>query len=332
MRRERRLAVSLTVLSLLTLTGMVGFHLIEGASLGDSLYMTVLTISTVGFSEVFPLSTGGRVMTSVLIVTGVGTALYTAATALEIGLERFMGGDARRKRMSREIDQLEGHVIVCGFGRVGRNTWQALREEDVPVVVVESDPEAVAAGIEAGVLIVEGDATRNEALAAAGIERARALIACVRNDNDNLVIVLSAKHQRGDLPVIARATELEAQEKLRLAGADRIVSPQLVGAHRLAALAAQPRLDEFVDLILHGRLVEFRIEEMKVPQGSVIAGKTLRESLIREQSGALVLGVESPGGELHLNPDPDLRIRGGAMIIAIGSAEQVDRLRTYVGV
>ncbi|HLA67833.1 MAG TPA: potassium channel family protein, partial [Acidimicrobiia bacterium] len=216
MSRERRLAASLAMLSLLTLTGMVGYHLIEGAPLGDALYMTVLTISTVGFSEVFPLSTGGRVLTAFLIIVGVGTALYTAATALEMGLERFLGGEVRRRRMAREIDRLHDHVIVCGFGRVGRNTWLALREAKVPAVVVESDPESVAAGRQSGALIVEGDATRNDVLASAGIERARALIACVRNDNDNLVIVLSAKHQRRDLPVIARATEVEAEEKLRL--------------------------------------------------------------------------------------------------------------------
>ena len=331
MSRERRLAASLAMLSLLTLTGMVGYHLIEGAPLGDALYMTVLTISTVGFAEVFPLSTGGRVLTAFLIIVGVGTALYTAATALEIGLERFMGGEVRQRRMSRAIEKLSDHVIVCGFGRVGRNSWQALCEEDVPSVVVESDPAAAAKAVEVGALAVEGDATRNDVLASAGIERARALIACVRNDNDNLVIVLSAKHQRRDLPVIARATEVEAEEKLRLAGADRVVSPQLVGAQRLAALAAEPELDDFVDVILHGRLVEFRIEEIAVPDGSPLAGKSLRESAIRDQSGALVLGVENPAGELNFNPDPDFRILAGAMVIALGDADQIDRLRAHVG-
>jgi voltage-gated potassium channel len=145
------------------------------------------------------------------------------------------------------------------------------------------------------------------------------------------VIVLSAKNHRKDLPVIARATEPEAQEKLRFAGADRVVSPQLVGAHRLAALAANPRLDDFIDVIFHGRLVEFQIEEIEVPVGSRVAGETLRDSTISDASGALVLGVENPGGEFHANPGPDLRIHGGAMLVAIGSADQVDRLRTHIG-
>jgi voltage-gated potassium channel len=331
MTRERRLAASLAVLSLLTLTGMIGYRLIEGAGLGDALYMTVLTISTVGFREVFPLSTGGRFLTGFLIVVGVGTALYTAATAVEIGVERFLGGEVRRRRMSRAIEKLHDHVIVCGFGRVGRNTWLALHERDVPAVVIEVDPESSAAGMDSGALVVEGDATRDEVLASAGIDRARALVACVRNDNDNLVIVLSAKHQRPELPVIARATELEARDKLRLAGADRIVSPQLVGAHRLAALAAEPHLEEFVDVILRGRVVEFRIEEILVPEGSPVAGRSLRQSWIRERTGALVLAIENAGSELRFNPGPDTTIQGGAMLIAIGSAEQVDRLREFVG-
>jgi len=159
-------------------------------------------------------------------------------------------------------------VIVAGFGRVGSHTWEALRAEGVPVSVIESNPDAAQAARDAGALVVEGDATRNDVLDAVGIARARALIACVRQDSDNLVIILSAKNGREDFPVIARANELKARDKLRLAGADRVVSPQLVGAHRLAALATEPRLDEFVDVILHGKLMELRIEGFEVAEHS----------------------------------------------------------------
>jgi len=327
MSRERRVVGGVIVLGLVTIAATVGYMVIEGAGFGESLYMTVVTISTVGFGEIFPLSPAGRAMTAVVIVLGVGTALYTAATAVEMGLERFLGGELRRRRMDRQISRLHDHVIVCGFGRVGRNVWEALRAEDIAVVVIEATPEAAEGGIEAGALVITGDATRYETLGEAGIDRARALIACVRNDNDNLVIVLSAKNRRPKLPVIARATELEAQQKLRLAGADRVVSPQLVGAHRLAALAAEPRLDEFVDVILHGRLMELRIEGIEIDTSSPLNGRSLRDSAIRETSGALVLAVETTDGELHFNPDPDHRIRSGQMIIAIGSSDQVERLR-----
>lgn len=328
MTRERRLLASLSVLTLVTVGGALGYVAIEGASFGDGLYMTVMTISTVGFSEVFPLSTAGRLFTTMLIVLGVGAALYTAALGLEIGLERVFGGDVRQRRMQREIDRLNDHIIVCGFGRVGSQTWKALRGEDAPVCVVDSDPVAVDRAREAGALVIEGDATRNDVLDAAGIDRARALIACVREDSDNLVIVLSAKHRRRDIPVIARANEIEAEEKLRLAGADRVVSPQMVGAHRLAALAAEPRLDEFVDVILHGKLVELRIEGFEVGERSVLAGTSLRDSDIREMSGAQVLALESPGGDIVFNPGPDALIRPGHTLIAIGSSEQVESLRS----
>ena len=329
MTRERRLAASLAVLVLVTIGGAVGYRIIEGAPFGDALYMTVLTISTVGFQEVFPLSTAGRALTAGLIVVGVGAALYTAATALEIALERFIGGELRERRMNREIDRLHDHVIVCGFGRVGRNVWRALGEENISAVVIEADPDAVTIALDDGALIVQGDATHDQTLDAAGIERARALIACVRSDSDNLVIVLSAKSRRADLSVIARANEVEAREKLRLAGADRVVSPQLVGAHRMAALAAEPRLDEFVDVILHGRLMELRIEGIEVDPRSPLAGKSLRESAIREESGALVLAVETPGGDLQFNPDPELLLRSGCMIVAIGTSDQVEALRAH---
>lgn len=331
MSRERRLLASLAVLSVITLSGALGYMVIEGASFGDAFYMTVMTISTVGFEEVFPLSTAGRVLTTGLIVTGVGAALYTAATALEIGLERFLGGEIRRRRMLRDIDKLNDHIIVCGFGRVGSQTWRALRDEGVLCAVVEVDPEAAEAARDAGALVVEGDATRNDALEAAGVERARALIACVREDSDNLVIVLSAKNRRRDIPVIARANEIEAREKLRLAGADRVVSPQMVGAHRLAALAAEPRLDEFVDVILHGKLLELRIEGFEVAERSVLSGTLIRDSDIREMSGAQVLAIESPDGDIVFNPAPDQLIRPGHTLIAIGSSEQVERLRSIAG-
>jgi len=328
MTRERRLAASLTILILITIGGAIGYTIIEGVAFGDALYMTVLTISTVGFGEVFPLSSAGRILTTALIVVGVGTALYTAGIGLEIALERFLGGDLRRRRMQREIDQLDQHVIVAGFGRVGSHTWEALRGEDVPVVVVESGATAVQAARDAGALVVEGDATRNEALEAAGIARARALIACVREDSDNLVIVLSAKSMRSELLVISRASEVESRDKLRLAGADRIVSPQLVGAHRLAALAAEPRLDEFVDVILHGKLTELRIEGFEVGEQSVLAGKMLRDAEIRSLSGAQVLALETPGGDIVVNPEPQAMIQPGHTLIAIGSSDQVESLRT----
>lgn len=331
MTRGRPLVLAILILVVVTSAGVIGYTLIENVSFLDALYMTVITISTVGFAEVFDLSDAGRFFTIALIVVGVGAALYTAATAVEIAFERLLGGDLTRRRMTREIEALDNHVIVCGFGRVGRNTWRALRDEGIATVVIEQGDKAAERAVSEGAHVVSGDATRDETLESAGIDRARALIACVQNDNDNLVIVLSAKHRRRDLSVIARATEIEAQEKLRLAGADRVVSPQLVGAHRLAALAAEPRLDEFVDVILHGKLVELRIEGFEIYESSRLAGVLLRDSDIRGRSGAMVLAIETAEGELQFNPDPDIRIEPGQMIIGIGTNAQIEAMQEAIG-
>jgi voltage-gated potassium channel len=326
--RERRLAAALALLGTIIALGTASYVVFENATLGDALYMTVITITTVGYNEVIPLDGTGRLLTGILIVVGVGSALYTAGIALEIGLERIVGGDWRRRRMSKEIAGIRDHVIVCGFGRVGRNTWKELKAEDTEAVVIERDPELVASAEAMGALVVAGDATKDDALAAAGIDRARALIACVQLDADNLVIVLSAKNRNPSLRVVARAVEADAEEKLRLAGADRVVLPQKVGAQRLAALAGRPHLDEFVDLVLHGKLVELRIEEFTVGGGSPLVGATLRSSDIRGRSGALVLALEDLSGRLVFNPDPGMTFRPSQAFICMGTESQLERLRS----
>ena len=327
MTRERRLTAALALLFAILLAGTAGYWAIEDASPFDSFYMTVITISTVGYGEVFPLSAAGEAFTAVLIVVGVGSGLYTAAIALEIGIERIVGGERRRRRMAKEITRMRNHVIVCGFGRVGRNTWSELRDEDTPTVVIELDEALVQEAIDLGATVLVGDATKDEILMEAGIDRARALIACVRNDADNLVIVLSAKNRNPNLRVIARASEVHAEDKLRLAGADRVVLPQKVGAQRLAALAGQPHLDEFVDIVLHGKLVELRIEEFTVGTASPLVGTTLRTSDIRSRSGALILAIEDMAGRLVFNPDPGTTFRSAQSFIGMGTEAQLDRLR-----
>jgi voltage-gated potassium channel len=330
MTRERRLLGAVGILAGLTVVGTLGYMAIEGVEVLDALYMTVITISTVGFREVIDLSVAGQMLTVVIIIFGVGAALYTAATGLEIGLERFIGGEREQRRMTKTIESLQDHVILCGFGRVGRNTWNVLRDDQVEVVVVEQDPALVQEARAAGALVLAGDATTDDALGAAGIDRARALIACVRTDADNLVIVLSARHRRRDLFVLARASEPAAEAKLRLAGADRVVAPQKVGAERLAALAAQPALDEFVDIFLHGKLVQLQIEEFAVAGDSPLVGVPLRDSRIREETGAMVVGIEAPSGSLTFNPPPEMEIAPEHTLIGMGSQGQLDALRALL--
>ncbi|MDP8958331.1 MAG: potassium channel protein [Actinomycetota bacterium] len=308
----------------------LGYMLIEGVTLADAVFMTVITISTVGYQKEFELSRTGELFTVVIILLGVGTTIYTAGAALELGIENFFGGRRRKLKMARAIEELRDHYIVCGFGRVGSHTWERIASAGAPVVVIEADPQRVEEAAEAGALVVEGDATHDEVLAEAGLASAKALVACVRSDSDNLVIVLSAKARRRDLMVLSRATDAQSESKLRLAGADRVVAPLVQGAQRLADLALQPALAEFLDLVLKGNLVEFRVEQLPLSESCPLNGASLREAGIRERSGALVLAIEDIDGRLILNPDPDVVLKPGQVVVGIGTADQVDRLERLV--
>jgi voltage-gated potassium channel len=326
-----RLRAGVILLVLVVVVGSVGFMLIEDLDLLEAVYMTIITVSTVGFRElVRDPSTAGRILTMFVIVAGTGAALYTAVTALELGLETFFGGSREHKRMTKAVEAMDGHIILCGFGRVGRNIWTALVEYDQPVVVIDNDPASVAAARELGALVVEGDATADEVLEQAGIDRARTLIAAVQSDSDNLVIVLSSKARNRQLTVLARAAEAESQRKLVLAGADRVVAPQVVGANRLAALAVQPELADIIDLVVSGRLVQFRVAEMVVDDGAEIVGRSLRDIDLRSRSGALVIAIDDGHGRLTLNPDPGVVIRPGQTVIGVGTEEQLAALGRLV--
>ena len=209
---------------------------------------------------------------------------------------------------------------------MGRGTYEQLLASEVPVVVIDQKREAAEAAREAGALVIEGDATSNKVLEHAGVRRARALIACVEEDAENLVIVLSAKAIRDDLWVVARSSVEESYEKLVLAGADRVVAPQRVGAHRLAALALGSGMAEFLDLVVEGALVELQVQSFEITGDSPLADVSLRQASIREQSGALILAIEDDRGDLALNPDPDIVISTGYILYGIGTEDQLYQL------
>jgi len=328
MTATQRLTAAGLMLLALTAAGTVGYVVIESASVFDSFYMTIITISTVGFEEVIELSSVGRTLSVVLVVLGVGLVFYTATAAIEV----IIANQPKRwkRALEREIDSLTGHYIVCGFGRVGRNAWQHIVDDGKQVVVIDHNPEKVEAAAAAGALVVEGDATRNEILERSGVTRAAGLVASVEQDSDNLVIVLSSRTANPGILITARANEGEAEEKLVMAGADRVVAPPKVGGHRLAALVLHRELADFVDLVHGGRTVEFKVEEFLIRADSSLAGVSLRESQIRGRSGAMVFAVEEPGGGLIVNPDPDLIFAVDARVVAIGTDEQLGRLRVLV--
>ena len=315
----RRLQLALAGVGVVLVVGSVGYIALGFTPL-DALYQTVTTITTVGYREVEPLDATGKVFTMVLILVGVGTALYAMGVFIEALLEGQVQELVGRRRMDRKIASMSNHVIVCGWGRVGRAFSDYVGGAGLDVVVVDRNEERLADVPHATVL---GEATDDEALERAGISRARALIAALNTDADNLYVTLSGRRLRADLFIVSRARIAAAEAKFLQAGADRVVNPQAIGGERMAAFVLQPHVAEFLDVVMHDGTMEFRLEEVPVPAGSPLAGHTLREAHIRDRTGALVLALRDDAGRFTTNPDPDSTIVGGHILIAVGTAGQL---------
>jgi voltage-gated potassium channel len=325
---KRRLQIAAVMVAVVLVVGIVGFMITDDLGVFDAFYFTVITISTVGYNEpAGGFGHAGRAVALFLVIGGVGSLFYTATVGFEMAVERLLAGRRGQRRARRELSGMQDHVILCGFGNVGRNAYTILRRQS-QVVVIEVDPDAAQAARDRGAVVVEGNATQDETLRTAGIDRCRALLASVRKDADNLVIVLSARARRPYLRVVARATEAESESKLRLAGADRVVSPQVVGAHRLASMAVQPELADFVDLVIQGELFELHVEHFEVASGSALDGRSIGEAAIRRLSGASVLAVRHVSGPATVNPAPDQVMEHGDVLIAVGTDAQVTALRS----
>jgi len=318
----QRVKVSALVLGLVIGLGTLAYVLL-GLSLLDALYQTVTTISTVGFREYGTTDAAWKITTLVVILVGVGTALYTLGVFLETLVEGRLTDRIESRRVRRRIDAMDGHVIVCGWGRVGRSIAEHLQGAATDVVVVDNDPARVA--MVDGVAI-EGDATDDDVLRAAGIDRAATLIAALATDADNLYITLSARALRPDLFIVARARLESAEPKLLQAGANRVVNPQKIGGARMAALAVQPAVADFLDVVMHDGSLEFRLGEVLLQEGSALVGRTLRDTQLRDHTGALILAVRGDSGQFLTNPSPDVVLEAGELLIAIGTEGQLKAL------
>jgi voltage-gated potassium channel len=322
------LKAGLISLFVVVMVGSVGFILIGGLSAGNAVYTTFITITTLGYSEIGgPYDVTTRIWVVIVLVSGMGAAIYTLTAFMEYGFETLIGSDYRRRRkMSKDIGRITNHVIVCGYGRVGATAAAALHRDGIPLVVVEHDPDAVEAAIDKGFIVVEGNATRDEALIEARIESARSVIACVASSNDNLVITLSVRALNSDIPITARAADEQTEHKLLLAGANAVVTPELVGGERIAALATQSGLAEFIDTVVKDSATEFRIRRFVVSDASNTIGRTLSDLDLRQDSGAMVIGVAQEGESIRINPDPHAPFSAGDCLFGVGSAEQLRSL------
>jgi voltage-gated potassium channel len=319
----RRIQFALLALLAVVVAGSIGY-VVLGFSLLDAVYQTITTITTVGFREVHPLGTAGKIFTIVLIIVGVGTALYAFRVVLESLVEGHLRQHFERRRMERDIARMSGHTIVCGWGRVGRAVAGYLAGQDAEVVVVDLDPVRVA---DIAYPALTGDVTDDEVLRKAGIMRARALVTAINTDAENVYVTLSARSLRPDLVIIARARNEASEAKLLRAGATRVVNPQRIGGQRIAAAALQPNVVEFLDVVMHDGSLEFRLEEIAVRAGSRLAGRTLQEANVGETTGALVLALRSSDGAFLTNPPTHTPVDAGYVLIAIGTQQQLSALQ-----
>jgi voltage-gated potassium channel len=326
MSHWQRLGGAMIALVLVLVVGTVGY-MVLGFSLLDAAYQTVTTVSTVGFREVEPLTPAGQIFTMVLILVGVGAALYAFSVLIETFLEGRLNELFGRRRMEHSLASLQGHVIICGWGRVGRAIAEEVTASSGDLVIVEMDESRLGS---VPYPVIGGDATDDAVLRAAGIDRAAALVAAVDGDAANSFITLSARALKPDLFIVARARSQDSEEKLRRAGADRVVNPQSIGGTRMAAFVLRPNVAEFVDVVMHERNLEFRLEEVPVAVGSSIAGRSLRETHLRDRTGALVLALRNEDGGFQTNPAPDTEVRAGQVIIAIGTQDELDALVALV--
>lgn len=288
----------------------------------DSIFMVLTSVTTVGYEEVHPLGQGGRVFTMTVIVLGVGTMLYTLGILAETLVEGHFASYARMRRMERRTDALKDHFVVCGYGRMGTRVSQEFAQLDTPFVVVENNPEPLERLRGSDLLYVEGDAASDESLLKAGILRARGLVSAVDSDERNVFITLTARSLNPALFIVARSSYPDSVEKLRRAGANQVVSPYLMGAHRMAALAVRPVAVDVLDTVLHGENIDLVVEELLVPPSSKLLGRSLADSGILD-AGANVLAVRKRSGQLRINPPNAQVLESDDLLVAIGTRQQM---------
>ncbi|MFC1492031.1 potassium channel family protein [Nitrospinota bacterium] len=312
------------------LFGTVGYALLEGWSLSEAFYMTMISLTTVGFGEVHPMGTSGRMFTVVLLLLGIGSVFYATASVAEAMIEGRIRQILGRRKQVRELQNLKDHNIVCGYGRIGFTVTRELMRESQPFVIIERDIEKAAGLNEAGHLVIQGDATSDEVLLEAGVRRAKSLICTLATDAENVFVTLSAHELNPNLFILARAARESSIHKMEMAGANRVISPYTMGGLRMAQSILRPKLAGFLDEIAGYTTSDFDFDEIIVPEKSGLVGRALRESRISQETGVYLLAVRRRGGRMNFNPGPDFTIEAEDHLYALGQPVQVESLRRGV--
>jgi voltage-gated potassium channel len=308
------------------LGGTIGYVLIEGWGLWDAFYMTVITITTVGYREVHPLSRAGEVFTVAILLSGVGSFFYAFTLFMALLAEGQLVDRYQRRRHARMLDSLQDHFILCGFGRMGEIIARELSRQNVPFVIIERTSDRMQVAMDHGFLAVEADASSEDVLRRVRIDRARGLIAAVSTDAENVYAVLSARLLRPDLFIIGRAETEDARTKLRRAGADRVISPYHIGGLQLAQTALRPAVVDFVQLATSSENLDLNLEQVRIMEGSPLAGRSLVEAGIRQRYGVIVVGIRRADGTMEFNPAPESLMRAGDDLVVLGRATSLREL------
>ena len=306
--------------------GTVGYMLVEGWNAWDAFYMTVITITTVGYREVHPLHRSGEVFTVVVLLGGVGAALYTFTLLAAVVVEGGLPKQLVKRRQARMLESIKDHFIICGYGRIGSIIAHQLMRQGVPFVVVERSADRLHAAMDDGALAVEADASREDVLKRVGIDRARGLIAAVGTDAENVYAVLTARVLNPDLFIVSRAETEDASTKLKRAGASRVVSPYQIGAVQMAQTALRPAVVDFVELATSSNNIELAMEEIPIGMASPLKGQSIIDANLRQRYGVIVVGIQRHDRSMEFNPEPDTRMHAGDKLVVLGRPQSLKKL------
>lgn len=320
-----RIGIASALMVVIFIIGSTGYHLIEDMSFFDGFYMTFITITTIGFSELKNLSNAGRVLTMITFVMGIGVISYIASQTTQLLFESEL---FRKRAMKKQLDQMENHYIVCGYGRIGHRIAEVLQDAGIPLVVVENRGSSIDRVRDDRILYVEGDAQEERVLKEAGIERARGLICALSKDQDNVFVTLIARELNEDIFILVRTNERHNTRKIYRAGADKVISPYEIGADRMANVILRPHVDQFIDRLTGGEQ-DHVFDEVKVFKGADLAGKTLAEANIRQKYFVVIIAIIPDGnGQILFNPGSHDIINNGDSLIVLGDVERIEHLRT----
>ena len=315
------------ILIVILLIGSAGYMTIEKWNFLDSLYMTVITITTVGFREVATVSEAGRIFTIFIIFSGMGIIAYILGLAAQAMVEFQVGAILGRRKLGRTLRSIKNHYVICGFGRIGKIITRELKENNIPIVVIDNNPESVHTLEEERIPYIVDDATSEDVLIEAGVERAKGLIAVVASDADNLYITMSARGLNPSTFIVARADEEQSEKKLLRVGANRVVMPYLIGGRKMAQTIIKPAVTDFLEFTVHNRDIGLEMGELVVSEKSPLRGITLVDSGIRQETDVIIVAIRKQRGEMKFNPSSQTRIEAGDTLISLGKKDDLKKLQ-----